>query len=162
MKYSTEIIAEGPASAAWQVLGERFGDLGWSSTIAESWLDTELDVGVSRTCRSATSFGPFPPSVVTEKLTHFDRDAMELRYEATSGIPSFILKASNHWRIEAVNAQRCRILSEAEVDFAWWAAPLAWLFPMMIKNDMSRFTEELKRAVEAESSCAVQPLAGAA
>ena len=153
MKYVTEVIVNAPAIAAWTVLGERFGALeSWTSTIAHTTLDGELQVGVARTCESTQQFGPFPPATVTERLTLFDREQMEFRYEATQGIPRFVKHATNHWRIEPIGTDRCRVTSTAEVRFTWWATVLAPLFPAMIRGDMHKLSEELRVAIEAEAS----------
>ncbi|MDH5675510.1 MAG: SRPBCC family protein [Myxococcales bacterium] len=154
MKFVNEIEAQAPAAAAWQLLGERFGDIAsWSSGIDASQLDGELGVGATRECRSSESFGPFPPSVVREKLTLFDRERMELQYEVEAGLPPFLQRASNHWRVEPRGTGGCRIVSEAELTFRWWALPLQLLLPVIMRSELRAFSAELKRAVEGEAAC---------
>ncbi|MBX2800856.1 MAG: SRPBCC family protein, partial [Myxococcales bacterium] len=73
MEMRRTIEMEASADQAWQVLGERFGDIAqWSSTLATSSLQGTLGVGATRVCQG-TGFGPFPPGEVTEELVEFDR-----------------------------------------------------------------------------------------
>ena len=160
MQFHTALDVNASAAAAWLVLGDRFGDLSWTATIDNSRLDgaTTPDVGVCRVCTSSTSFGPFPPSVVRETLTAFDRENMTFTYVAKEGLPAFVRRAQNTWTVRAVDDLTCRIESHAVVDLAWWARPLGWLMPMAMRRDMQSFTEELRAAVEAApTSCSVVP-----
>ena len=152
MQYVTEIEIDAPARAAWEVLGERFGAIAeWVGTLDESRLVGELGPGAQRVCRSSRSFGPFPAAVVTERLTHYDPAAMELRYEATKGIPAMFRHAGNHWRIETRGDTHCRVVSTASFRLAWWAMPLALVMRAMMRGPMSTFETDLRRAVQAQA-----------
>jgi len=155
MQYVMQIEIDAPARAAWVVLGEQFGQVAqWTSTLDQSWLEGELGPGATRVCRSSQSFGPFPPSTVTERLLQYDPAAMELRYEATQGIPAVFREATNHWRVEAMGDARCRVVSTARVRLAWWALPLAPLMRVMMKAPMRAFELEVRRAVEQQLAAA--------
>lgn len=148
MEFHTDIEIDASADEAWQVLGEQFGDIAeWSATLATSHLVGDLGVGATRSCEG-TGFGPFPPGVVTEKLTLFDRQARALTYEANTGLPPFVLTAMNRWTIESLGPERCRVHSHATVQLAWWARPLGFLMPWMMRGDMDRFSEEMRHRIE--------------
>jgi len=149
MQYVMQLEIDAPARAAWMVLGEQFGQIArWTSTLDESWLEGDLGPGALRVCQSSQSFGPFPPSKVTERLLDYDPALMELRYEATQGMPAMFREAVNHWRIETVSDTRCRVVSTAQVRLAWWALPLTPLMRIMMKSPMKAFELEVRRAVE--------------
>lgn len=143
-----DVVLEAPASVAWQVLGEAFGDVAdWSTTLASSHLIGALDVGAARVCENR-GFGPFPASQITETLTRFDRQTMSFAYDATEGLPAFVRKAENRWTIEPVGPHQCRVRIHATVTLAWWARPFGFLLPSLMRRDLDRFLEELRHQVE--------------
>jgi len=158
MQFHTPLDVNAPAAAAWQVLGERFGDLSWTASIDDAHLERgdAPDVGVCRVCTSSTSFGPFPPSVVRETLTAFDPQHMTFTYVAEDGLPAFVRRAQNTWTVRPTGDGTCRIDSHAVVELAWWAMPLGLLLPLVMKRDLQTFIAEVRAAVEAPaSSCVV-------
>ena len=153
MEFVTQIDIDTPAEIAWLVLGERFGEIAtWSGSLDASHLVGDLGPGAQRVCRSSQSFGPFPPSEVTEQLREFDRSSRTLRYEATEGIPRMFEHASNRWTVEPVGPSRCRVTSTATLKLAWWAKPLGMLMRVMMRGPMRTFTAELREAVEREAA----------
>lgn len=145
MRYEIEIQA--PASAAWQVLGEGFGDLSWASTIVESRLIGALEPGGVRSC-TGTGFGPFPPSEIEETLIHFDAEARTFTYQATRGLPAFIVSAQNTWQIQPSSPDRCTVILTPKVQVRWWFMPLQPLLPWMLKGSMQKLIEEMQHRIE--------------
>ncbi|MEM6996082.1 MAG: SRPBCC family protein, partial [Myxococcota bacterium] len=103
---------EASAERVWHVVGERFGDMSWSSGITRSNLEGELGAGAVRVCQ-------FPPNMfskdgqVRERLLSFDRDTMRLSYEAGPTGP--MKRATNRWSVVALGRQRCRVDMRATV-----------------------------------------------
>lgn len=148
MEFDTKIEVSAPAEKAWQVIGEQFGDISdWSATLESSFLKGILGVGATRTCKGK-GFGPFPPSTIVEKLTHFDPEKYQFTYEASKGLPAFIKKAKNAWSVETIDKDNCVIHTRAHVILSVWMKPFGWLLPMVLKRDMGLFTEELTYRVE--------------
>lgn len=147
MHFSIELDA--PASAAWRVLGEDFGDIaGWTSSLLSSGLDRERpEVGAVRTCASP-GWGPFPAGEVTEELTRFERDAMTFTYAATSGLPPFVRAAQNRWTVEPTGPERCVVHSHATLELAWWAWPMVPFVRLSTRGPLRELTEELRHRVE--------------
>lgn len=139
---------EVPATAAWHVLADRFGDVAeFSSGLASSSLDGPVGVGVVRTCETH-AFGPFAAARITEELAELDPGAMRLRYVAGGGLPRFIPSSQNRWSVEALGPQRCRVRSHASVELRWWALPLAPLLGWSIRGEVERFGRDLREHVE--------------
>lgn len=149
--HNTRTLAA-PADVAWQVIGERFGDLSWTSSIAHvdlQLLDDVVGEGATRVCTSSKGFGPFAAPVLHEKLVHFDRDAMALTYVVTEGLPPLIRKAENAWRVVAVDDVTCRVESTATSTLAFWIRPLGPLLARAVNADLQNVFDELAAAIEA-------------
>lgn len=148
MEMRHEVHIDAPASEAWLVLGRGFGNIcEWSGTLASSELVGELGVGASRRCQG-TGFGPFPASVITEELTLFDPEAMTFSYVARTGLPGFLRHAENAWRVHADGPHRCRVTFRATVLSAWWAWPITWILPLLVRADLAKMSEEMKHRIE--------------
>ncbi len=148
MEMRHEVHIDAPASDAWLVLGRGFGNIcEWSATLASSELVGELGVGASRRCQG-TGFGPFAPGLVTEELTAFDPEAMTFTYVARDGLPSFLHHAENAWSIHANGPARCRVAFQATVRAAWWAFPIIWILPLLLRADLAKMSEEMKHRIE--------------
>lgn len=52
---------------------------------------------------------------VHERLTLFDSEKKELAYEFIGGGPSFLLFGGNHWRIEELGPNKCRLHMTATI-----------------------------------------------
>ena len=75
MEMRAEILINAPAGDAWEVIGERFGDISeWASAITESAMDGLPRAGRVRTCHVAGS-GPAAPGVIKERIVVFDPEA---------------------------------------------------------------------------------------
>lgn len=139
---------DAPASAAWVVLGEAFGDVAdWTSTLRASSLDGPVEVGSTRTCE-VEAFGPFAPRRLTEELIEFDERSMRFTYIARSGLPPVIRAAKNRWSVEHTAEGRCRARSHISIDLVWWAAPLAPLMRWSMRSGITEVGRELRDRVE--------------
>ena len=149
MKISVNTPLKCSRDQAWHILAEGFGSIGtWSCSIAESSLEGELGVGATRTCVSAESFGPFKAGVVKETLTEFDEQAKIFTYQAVSGLPKFIARASNRWSFFEKGDRQSSVRFDAEITFSPW---VGWLEPIlrplmikMMQSDLSSFQEEMQ------------------
>ena len=148
MLIQTSIEINAPASAAWEVLGERFADVSeWADSIVKSSLDGPLDEGAVRTC-DIKSVGPIPAGKIKEELTHFDRDSRSLTYLVLSGAPNVMKNIENAWSIEDLGNDRCKVTSRVTVNMKWWALPLAPLMRFPLIRAVRDFLGQLKRRVE--------------
>ncbi len=147
MKIVTERVVDVPADAAWDLMGERFGDIGhWASAVRASYVEGELGVGAIRTCDLTPS--PAASGTISERLTRFDRTRQALTYEVTSGMPGFVRFAENAWSIESLGSGKSRIRSVITLRIAWWMKPMA---PMM-KMQFGKLIRGLIAEVEANAS----------
>ncbi len=143
MDMHTQIFIGVSAANAWQLLADKFGDIGDYVTVMHgSSVDRTPGVGAVRTC----NFGRGQQA--TEVLTEFDPDAMVFTYAATSGLPRSILEAKNCWSVEALGPNRCCVHSRAHMHLVWWLRPLAPLMRVSMRPMMKRIGEELSFALE--------------
>jgi hypothetical protein len=150
MKTHNEIIIEASAERVWSAVGDRFMEMGeWAAPVTSSCpIGTrEPGVGAVRLCSHA-AVGPIKGGVVKERLTRFEPAEMLLEYEAVEGLPGFIARASNVWRVERVDDQRCHVSVRSTVTLRAlgkvFACPIQWQLEVV----GARVTEELKFFVE--------------
>ncbi len=150
MKMRYEIEIDAPAEAAWRVLGEGFGDLSWSSSITYTRLSGELGVGAVRSC-GGEAFGPFPAGEVSEVLTRFDREAMTFAYRGTDAMPWFVDSVENTWTVDALGAERCRVVLAPDLVVRWWLRPIQLLAVWIFGGAMRGLLHEMKHRIETGS-----------
>ncbi len=153
MKIQLETKLNSSAENAWKIFGEGFGQIAeWSSNLSQSSIDREPDIGATRTCKTAKSFGPFKPGVVREVLTEFDPVQKTFAYRAISGLPGFIAEAGNRWSIHKVDDENCIVRFDGEIKtrglIRWFGPLVNPLMRIMIKSDLKQFTEEMQYRVE--------------
>ena len=135
------------AAEVWAVVGERFGDLSWSSGVGRSSLEGELGIGGVRVCE-------VPPNllvkegVVRERLLSFDREAMRLSYEAVDA-PGILKHALNRWSVSALDDRRARVEMHASVTFRPLFGAVAWLFAPWMRRLGRQTLDELAEHLEA-------------
>ena len=148
MKIINEIKLAVPAEQAWKIIGEQYGDAAqWTSVLEASSLIGELGVGAIRTCHSR-AVGPFPASIVEERLTMFEPANYRLTYVAEKGLPGIFKKATNAWSIQPVDHNSCVVTSRAELKISVWLFPVKWIFPILISRDLKKVFEELQYYIE--------------
>jgi len=154
-----EVELNAPASEAWQVLAEEFGDVAsYARGVRASSMEGGPAVGAVRTCETQ-AFGPFPSLAITEELTEFDRGAMTYAYVAGGELPAMTPSSTNRWSVEALSANRCRVKSHASVSLRWWALPLGPLLARSIRSEMVKFGDDLRARVESGKPLPQKPAA---
>lgn len=148
MKISRTVTIDASADQAWQVLGEQFAHHDqWASAILESSMDRPVSEGAVRHCK-IQGFGPVKGGTLSERLVDYRPQQMRLGYRVLSGLPPLIRSATNHWRVDALGAERCTISSNARMNLAWWAVPLAPLLKWRLGVDLDQAFDELKHHIE--------------
>lgn len=108
----TQLHIDAPAEEVWQLIGPQFDRVGeWASAIPQSAAaleETPACPAAPVAGRSCESSIPGMPSV-SELITHYDDDAMELTYLGTSGMPKFVARATNTWRVERDGPHACLV-----------------------------------------------------
>jgi len=146
MKIRTSVDLDVPASAAWQVLGEQFGDIGvWFSAVKKSSIDRPVGVGAVRTC-DIKAVGPVKEGQVVEELTHFDRDSRSLTFVIRSGVPGFMKLVENAWTVEELGDNRARASSVVTIKLAWWAVLMSPMIRMQLGRTIRSSLQELEKA----------------
>lgn len=162
MEIRTEIKVHGSPEAGWTVLGQEFGRIDrWASAISSSTLDRDPAVGAVRTCR-LTGFGGLPPSEIAETVIHFDPEGRSLAYTVTSGLPSFIRAAENHWSVRSIGGGFSLVTSSAKIRVAWYFWPFIPALRARMRKDVERLLEELKHTVEEGQPRSRKPASDAA
>ena len=134
-----------PASAVWEVMGERFADIGdWSDTVLESSLDGPLAKGSTRTCRLKPT--PAGLDTIQETITAFDRDRQHFAFDIVTGLPGFMRRVSSAWTIEAIGDNRTRAINVLTIEVAWWMAPMLPLIGRQFRNTIRLFIGEIEAA----------------
>jgi ribosome-associated toxin RatA of RatAB toxin-antitoxin module len=131
------------ADQVWQIVGHEFTDIGrWASAIPTS---APTSTGDGRECRV-----PGVPGIdrVTERLVAYDDDTRTLTYVADSGMPRFVRKAVNTWRVQPLSESRARVAVSAEVEVAGSARLLLPLLRLSLAFVGRRTLGELKHYVE--------------
>ncbi len=148
MKINTEIQIHAPASSAWTVIGERFGEIAeWTSSLNSSSLSGELAVGTERYCDNP-GWGPFPEGQTVERLTEFSPHERALTYEPTDGLPWFVTSAKNRWTVTPLGDEKCLVRSDATVELMFFLRPLGFIFTALLAGPMKTLLGELTTAIE--------------
>ena len=148
MDIKKTVIIKASAKQAWQVLGEGYGEVGtWIVSLSQSSMEGEVGVGGIRVC-TGLGFGPFPASVVKERLIDFDAQSYSFRYEAFTGLPAIIKSAQNAWKIDPQGQNQCCIKMHAQIQLKWWARPLGILIPWLMAKDFNLLEEEMVYRIE--------------
>ena len=80
MQLTNVHIINAPAADVWDLMGERFADIGdWSDTVEASSLDGPLGTGATRTCKLKPT--PAGLDTIEETLTAFDRNRQHFAFE---------------------------------------------------------------------------------
>lgn len=149
MEIDTTYDIDAPAQAAWEVFGEKFGDIAdWSSAIEASSLGGALEEGVMRTCH-IKAVGPIAAGVITEELTEFDRGSRTVAYSVLTGTPGFIRQLDNHWTFESIEGDRTRVRSTLTLQVAWWMVPMSPVLRFQMARSVRDFIAQFARHVEA-------------
>lgn len=148
MDIYTKINLSVSAEQAWETIGEKFGDFGeWISVLNSSQLEGTLGVNAKRVCRTK-KVGPFPPSVISEKLVAFNPKNHSYTYVVDNGLPSILKSAQNQWKIVRIDDKNCTVFSHATLTLKFWLFPFSWLLKIAMKKDIKKSFEEMKHFIE--------------
>jgi hypothetical protein len=160
MEMRGEIQIDATPAQAWDVLGERFGQVAqWAAPILTSRLVADAtvpaegepapSVGIARVC-GVDGFGPVPAGEVLERLTVFDRHARRLEYEAERGTPRIVRSAVNRWSVHPLPGDDagCVVRMHATLRLAWWATPLAPVMDRQLRRGARQVLQDLRHWVE--------------
>ena len=109
-----EITIDVSAQELWQMVGPGFVEVyKWSSNVdhAEGKGIAEFDGAVCSERFCDVNVKGF--SKISEKLTAYDEEAMHLSYEVTDGMPGFIVKTANFWKVVPVGQEKSKLVMEA-------------------------------------------------
>lgn len=142
MKFAIEKTIDVTADQAWDLLGNRFADIGkWASAVEESYLDGPLENGSTRTCElKPTNIGS---GTIQERITRFDRDGRQLSYEIISGMPGFVTYLENAWTISSTDDGRAVMRSELTIRLAWYMALMSPVIKGQFKKTILGFIDEI-------------------
>ena len=140
---------DAPINAAWQLLGEEFGEVsGWADPVTASSLDGPLGEGVTRTC-DIKAIGPIAAGEVTETLSEFSRQKKVLTYVIETGRPPFLTHMQNRWTLEGRDATSSIANSTVSYRLTWWAMPFAPVIAIMLKKTIKPLLAQFRDAVQA-------------
>lgn len=148
MELRAAVTINAPAHAAWEVVGERFGQIGeWATPIIASSLEGEPSLGAIRICQVAR-FGPFRAGVIHEQLVDFDPAAMTLSYKSTAGLPAFVRSAVNNWSVHPDSAATCIVRTHATLELRGPVRLLSFFVTRKLQAEAARVLDELRHQVE--------------
>lgn len=163
MEMRAQVRIEADPGSAWDVVGERFGQVAqWATPILTSRLVTDPLTtaddgtaepspaeGTARVC-GIGGFGPFPEGEIVERLTVFDRKARRLEYRAVRGMPRMVRSAVNRWSVHTVpgDDSSCVVRVHATLRLAWWAAPMAPVMAWQLHRGAREVLQDLRHQVE--------------
>lgn len=142
MRKYYEITLDIPAAKAWQKLGEEFVDIGkWTSLLTSSYMQGDIEVGSTRVCMIGDQ-------KTTEIIIKYEPENMAFAYKATSGVPSWMTAAENHWQIKPKGENSCIIISTPVIQVKWWILPILPLMSFMLDKMINRAFGEFKHWAE--------------
>ena len=114
-KVEKEITIDVSAAELWQMVGPGFVEVyKWSSNVdhAEGKGTGEFEGAVCSERSCDVNVKGF--NKLSERLTGYDEEAMNLSYEVTDGMPGFVVEASNFWQVEPLGANRSKLVMKAK------------------------------------------------
>jgi Polyketide cyclase / dehydrase and lipid transport len=137
MVIEKEIIIKKNKQDTWKVLGHEFAHpYRWASSVNHSeghGVAVESTTCDERSCQ--TTMGN-----IREKLTHFSDAETHLSYLITEGMPSFVAKAGNDWKLTAVNANTTKLSIKMTVEMKGF---LGALMQPLIRFQMNKVAQVL-------------------
>jgi len=159
--FNTSIIAESkpkeivkhidinaPIEVVWKVVGTEFADAYvWSSGLKHSKALDTISLNGSTTTKRGCDVEGF--GKITEELFEYSNDEHFFSYEVIDGLPGFISKSYNTWRLTSLEDGKTRVKMRLKVQtkgFLGWL--LGWFVIKNAKNLIDESLEELKFYVE--------------
>lgn len=138
--YESEVINVS-ADELWKIVGDDFAHVGkWATAVDHSSGSGTPDFeGASCSIRgcdvNAKGF-----SKVQEKLTEFNPENKSLTYEVTKGMPGFVTKAANRWKIVKVTNHSSKIVMSANMEMKRF---MGSLMGGMMKRNLSKLLPQI-------------------
>ena len=149
MKLTTDKTLNATADQIWNLLGERFADIGaWSKAIERSELNGPLDEGGVRTCELKPT--PIGSGTIRERITRFNRGRREVSYEILEGLPGFMRYVETAWTVAPTVNGRAQVKSVLTIRLAWYARPLALMVRRQFAKTIDGFMMELETKAPSE------------
>ena len=143
MRVLRTIDIDAPADQVWQLVGPEYGDVAaWAHLVETS---SRTPSGDGRQC---TVTGVPGVSRLVERLTSYDDADRSLSYVVDHGMPGFVRKAANTWRVEPTGPRSSRVSATASFSLAPWAALLAPVMRLAVMRIETRTLADLKTAAE--------------
>lgn len=114
-KVQKEILINVSAAELWEMVGPGFVEVyKWSSNVdhAEGQGKSEFEGAVCSERFCDVNVKGF--SRISEKLTKYNEQEMNLAYEVKDGMPGFVTKAINDWTVVPVGNNQSKLVMKAE------------------------------------------------
>ena len=142
-----------PAAKAWHVLAHEYANIDqWSSAIPKSEAVAELAALPGAPAGGRVCSNNVPGfKAVTEAFTHFDEGNYRFGYQVVAGLPGFVRRAENNYRVIPLGHERCLIEIRGAVELkppaGWLLAPFIWL---QFQHLARQTTAELRHFLETD------------
>jgi uncharacterized protein YndB with AHSA1/START domain len=148
---TNEVVIDAPADVVWQVIAHQFDRIGdWATAIPASTAlkraPSVADAPVpGRVCHTDVRLVP----TVTETIVGYDKANRTLTYEATDGMPAFVMRARNRWQVTALGDTRARVAVHAQVDVRGPLGAVArWWLLAQVARGGRHLLDDLKYYIE--------------
>lgn len=132
-----------PAAKVWAFLGEGFGDWAkWVNALETTNLDGPISKGSVRTCK-LKSLGPVAGIVVEEVLT-YDPATFVVEYFVHSGVPGFMNRVTNRWRVVPMGQDKCKLTSNSAFKIAWYMTPMYYPLKWQLSDGLQKFQDDIE------------------
>ncbi len=138
---------EASSDRAWEVLGEQWADIDkWASVIEHSEASGGSGGSLKGAIRSCRITGA---PAARERMLAYDENARTFSYQALQGMPPFVTRAVNTWKVETLGKNRAVISSRLELSIAAGTpAAAAGMFKGQFDSLFDLTTDELVHFVE--------------
>ncbi|MEQ8325505.1 MAG: SRPBCC family protein [Vicingaceae bacterium] len=116
-KLEKEITVNVSTAELWEMIGPGFIEVyKWSSNVdhAEGGGQSEFDGATCSERFCDVNVKGF--NKISEKLTKYNDEQMNLAYEVTDGMPGFITAAVNDWTVVSVNGNQSKLIMKAKFE----------------------------------------------
>ena len=137
MEIIKNAIIQAPAEQIWDIMGERYAEVGsWFTGVAASKprAGDKLPGAPTMGRECSSSFGD-----ACEVIDRFDARRRELVYHVESGMPGFVKLAQAHWKFTPRDEHSCSADLRMVMEVSWWAAPMG----LMMKRQMGRLIDDM-------------------
>lgn len=145
MRVVSEHMIDAPVEAVWDLMGERFGDIGeWSDTVIRSSIDGPAQEGALRTCELKPT--PAASGTIQERITKFDRESRTFAFDIVSGLPGFMRLVNSEWSIRDAGRGRTKAVNTLTIKVAWWMSPMLPVLKTQFRKTIASFIPQIQSA----------------